>query len=78
MSEPARKTRLTVYVPPDIKRRLRIAAAKGDMTLGQYVLDAIGSRLDSDVPLEDDLLRAAEGSLAFWDNPVDDEAWNDA
>ena len=26
----------------------------------------------------DDLLRAAESSLSFWDNPVDDEVWNEA
>lgn len=26
----------------------------------------------------DDLLLAAESSLAFWDNPFDDEDWNDA
>lgn len=26
----------------------------------------------------DDLLAAAEGSLEFWDNPIDDEAWKDA
>ena len=25
-----------------------------------------------------DLLAAAESSLAFWDNPLDDEDWNDA
>jgi hypothetical protein len=25
-----------------------------------------------------DLLHAAESSLAFWDNPFDDEDWNDA
>jgi hypothetical protein len=25
-----------------------------------------------------DLLSAAESSLAFWDNPLDDEDWNDA
>ncbi len=24
------------------------------------------------------LLAAAESSLAFWDNPIDDETWNDA
>jgi hypothetical protein len=77
MSEPAGKIRLTVYVPTEIKRRLRIAAAKGDLTLGQYILEAIGSRLDTDVPPDDDLLLAAEGSLEFWDNPADDEAWNE-
>jgi hypothetical protein len=26
----------------------------------------------------DDLLSAAESSLGFWDNPFDDEDWNDA
>lgn len=26
----------------------------------------------------DPLLQAAESSLAFWDNPTDDEVWNDA
>lgn len=25
-----------------------------------------------------DLLTAAESSLAFWDNPLDDEDWNNA
>lgn len=26
----------------------------------------------------DELLQAAESSLDFWDNPLDDEDWNDA
>jgi hypothetical protein len=26
----------------------------------------------------DDLVAAAESSLAFWDNPLDDEDWNNA
>lgn len=25
-----------------------------------------------------DLMAAAEGSTGFWDNPLDDEDWNDA
>jgi hypothetical protein len=25
-----------------------------------------------------DLLQASESSLAFWDNPIDDEVWNNA
>ena len=25
-----------------------------------------------------DLVRAAEGTLDFWDNPLDDESWNNA
>lgn len=27
---------------------------------------------------EDELLQAAESSVSFWDNAVDDEVWNDA
>ncbi len=27
--------------------------------------------------LFDDLLKTAETSLGFWDNPYDDEDWND-
>ncbi|HEY3243680.1 MAG TPA: DUF2281 domain-containing protein [Phycisphaerae bacterium] len=34
------------------------------------------------VPLEDresdDLSRLADSGLAFWDNPIDHEVWNDA
>lgn len=32
-------------------------------------------------PLEDEmpeLVHAAESGLDFWDNPIDDEVWNDA
>jgi hypothetical protein len=32
---------------------------------------------EADEPL-DDLLTAAESSLDFWNNPFDDEDWNDA
>ncbi|MBM4034962.1 MAG: hypothetical protein FJ291_24730 [Planctomycetes bacterium] len=28
--------------------------------------------------LPDDLLSAAQSSLDFWDNPLDDEDWNEA
>ena len=78
MTEPAKKTRVTIYVQPEIRRRLRMAAARSDLSLGEYVLDAVRTRLDADVPPEDDLLKAAETGLAFWDNPVDDEVWNGA
>jgi hypothetical protein len=32
---------------------------------------------ESDQPF-DDLMKAAESSLDFWDNPFDDQDWNDA
>jgi hypothetical protein len=34
--------------------------------------------LQREKEIESDLLRAAETSLSFWDNPIDDEVWNDA
>ena len=69
------KTRLTIYLPADVKKRLRIAAAKSDRSLRDYVLSALGTQLDRDVPPGDPLLKAAESGTAFWDNPADDEAW---
>lgn len=78
MTVAASKTRVTIYVPSEVRRRLRMAAAKNELSLGDYVLDAIRARLDEDVPPNEDMLKAAESSLAFWDNPIDDEVWNDA
>lgn len=34
--------------------------------------------LPREVGTPDDLLLAAQSSLSFWDNPIDDEVWNDA
>jgi hypothetical protein len=34
--------------------------------------------LPCEVRTPDDLLLAALSSLSFWDNPIDDEVWNDA
>ncbi len=44
---------------------------------------ATGARIVVYVRREDDesvsdLMAAAESSLGFWDNPLDDEDWNDA
>lgn len=33
---------------------------------------------ESSAEVGDDLLSAAQSSLDFWDNPFDDEDWNDA
>ncbi|MBI4551631.1 MAG: AbrB/MazE/SpoVT family DNA-binding domain-containing protein [Candidatus Latescibacteria bacterium] len=57
-------------------------------THGQIVLPRV--RLKKGTPVEVivlmrepgdeyiDLLEASKSSLAFWDNPIDDEVWNDA
>lgn len=75
MSSSVRRPRISVDVSPDVRRRLRLAAAKRDVTVRQYVLDAIEEHLRQD-------LGDAEGELALtaktdpvlaelWDNPKD-------
>lgn len=75
---PARGPRISIDVGPEMRRRLRLAAAKRDLTPPQYVLEAIEERLRKD--LGDD----AEGVLALaaktdpilaevWDNQEDAE-----
>jgi hypothetical protein len=65
-------------VLPEVRRRLRLAAAKQDVTVRQYVLEAIEERLRED--LGDDsggmlaLTAKADPVLAeLWDNPRDAE-----
>lgn len=33
---------------------------------------------ESEADIVDDLVNAAESSIGFWDNPLDDEDWNNA
>ena len=73
----AKRPRISVDVRPEVHRRLRRAAAKRDLTVGQYVRKAIGERL------REDLGENGEGVLALtaqadpvlaelWDNPRDE------
>ncbi|MGD9101581.1 MAG: hypothetical protein PVF45_13950 [Anaerolineae bacterium] len=45
------KKRIQVYADPEIKRRIELAAARRDMSVTKYCLDAIRQRL-----VEDDML----------------------
>ncbi len=76
MESSAKRPRISIDVQPEIRRRLRLAAAKRDLTLRQYVLEAIQDRL------REDLGDSAEGMLALtakadpvladlWDNRRD-------
>ena len=78
MESSTKRPRISVDVLPEVRRRLRLAAAKQDVTVRQYVLEAIEERLRED--LGDD----SEGMLALtakadpvlaelWDNPRDAE-----
>ena len=78
MESSVKRPRISIDVQPEVRRRLRLAAAKRDLTIRQYVLDAIQDRL------REDLGDGAEAMLALtakadpvlaelWDNPRDAE-----
>ena len=76
MASSAKRPRISIDVQPAVRRRFRLAAAKRDLTIRQYVLEAIEGRL------REDLGDGGEGVLALtakadpvlaelWDNPRD-------
>jgi len=72
----AKRPRISVDVMPEVRRRLRLAAAKRDLTVRQYVLDAIEERLREDLGDEDEGLSALTGKAdpvlaELWDNRRD-------
>jgi uncharacterized protein (DUF1778 family) len=71
-----KRPRLSVDVSPSLRRRLRVAAARRDVTVGKYVLTALERQLQQDVREDSDailaLTAAADPVLAeLWDNPRD-------
>ncbi len=46
------RVRLTVDVPPEMKRRLRLVAARRDVSLRQYVIKVLEERLAQDMNAE--------------------------
>lgn len=78
MESSAKRPRISIDVLPQVRRRLRLAAARRDLTIRQYVLEAIEERLRGD--LGDDgegvlaLTAQADPVLAeLWDNRRDAE-----
>ena len=78
MESTTRRPRISIDVQPEIRRRLRLAAAKRDLTVRRYVLEAIEERLRED--LGDDgagllgLTAKADPVLAdLWNNRKDAE-----
>jgi hypothetical protein len=78
MPQPAgslqKRLRVTVDVPPGVRRRLRLAAAKHDVAVGRYVLDAIEERLRQDLGSDDEAILG----LTARADPVLAELWNNA
>ncbi|MBI4591670.1 MAG: hypothetical protein HY725_22820 [Candidatus Rokubacteria bacterium] len=76
MESSAKRPRISIDVVPEVRRRLRLAAAKRDLTIRQYVLEAIEERLREDLGDESEgvlaLTAQADPVLAeLWDNPKD-------
>ncbi len=78
MQPTAKRPRISVDVPPGVRRRLRLAAAKRDLTIRQYVLEAIEEQLREDLGEDSEgiltLTAKADPVLAeLWDNRKDSE-----
>ncbi len=78
MESSPKRPRISIDVIPEVRRRLRLAAAKRDLSVRQYILDAIAERLHED--LGDDgegmstLTARTDPVLAeLWDNRKDAE-----
>jgi len=72
----AKRPRISLDVAPAVRRRIRLAAARRDVSVRQYILDALQERLRED--LTDDgeeivaLTAKADPVLAdLWDNDKD-------
>jgi hypothetical protein len=73
-----KRARLSIDVPLDVCRHLRVAAAQRDMSIRQYVLDAVEERLKEDFHQKREeeevlaLTTQADPVLAeLWDNDRD-------
>ena len=72
MVSSAKRPRISIDVQPEVRCRLRLAAAKRDLTVRQYLLEALEERL------REDLGEDGEGILALTAkaDPVLAEVWD--
>jgi predicted DNA-binding protein len=78
MESSAKRPRISIDVPTALRRRLRLAAAKHDRTVRQYVLEAIEERLREDLGDENEAMLALTAKTdpvlaELWDNKKDAE-----
>ncbi len=71
-----KRPRISVDVLPEVRRRVRMAAAKRGLSVQQYVIEAIEEQLREDFGEEDErvmtLAAKSDPVLAeLWDNPKD-------
>ena len=73
----APRARLSIDVSREARRRIRLAAARRDQSIRQYVWDAVEARLQDDLLRERStgmfaLTESSDPVLAeLWDNPAD-------
>ena len=72
MESATKRPRISIDVQPQIRRRLRLAAAKHDLTIGRYVLHAVEERLRQDLGDDD----GRSGGLTASTDPVLAELWD--
>jgi uncharacterized protein (DUF1778 family) len=71
-----KRHRVSLDVSPDLRRRLRMAAARRDTTMSRYVLDAVQEQLRRDHGAQDLLALTARADpvlAELWDNRRDSE-----
>ena len=76
MESTAKRPRISVDVDPGVRRRLRLAAAKRDLTVRRYVLEAIEERLREDLGDDGEEILTAKTDpvlATLWDNRRDAE-----
>ena len=71
MESSPKRPRISIDVLPEVRRRLRLAAARCDLTVRQYILDAIEERLREDLGQDGDGMLA----LTAQADPVLAELW---
>lgn len=74
----AKRPRISIDVQPELRRRLRLAAAKHDRTVRQYMLEAIEERLREDLGDENEAMLTMTAKTdpilaELWDNKKDAE-----
>jgi len=72
MTAAAKRPRISLDVEPGIRRRLRLAAAKRDLTVREYVVDALSRQIREDIGEEREDIAALSGAS----DPVLDELWD--
>ncbi len=72
MESAPKRPRISIDVEPEIRRRLRLAAAMHDLTIRRYVLQAIEERLREDLGEDDERI----AGMSSRTDPVLAELWN--